>query len=131
MLPLYDKIQISFTSAILFYVLNHPKTFELTSGITKLQLFNNQTKCRSNLGIIIHILIFFIITFLTMGDPRKNTGIKLKNTIYGSLIYFFISSPILYSLTSKLIGTKCLDHKAIIIHSLMYFLALFLVMYLP
>ena len=133
MATLEKKLTISIGSAILFLGMNLPQTFKLTSKLTNLNLFNFDSNCRTNLGIVIHFLLFFGVTFLTMSNSNTSTGVKLKHSIYGSLIFYLISSPAFYSITNKLfnINNDCLNNINVVIHSVVYCLALVGVMYLP
>ena len=133
MATLEKKLIISIGSTILFLGTNLPQTYKLTSKLTNLNLFNFDSNCRTNLGIVIHFLLFFGVTFLTMSNSNTSTGVKLKHSIYGSLIFYLISSPAFYSITNKLfnINNDCLNNINVIIHSVVYCLALVGVMYLP
>jgi hypothetical protein len=133
---LKQKLQISIGSSLLFLIINLPKTYELTSLITNLNLFNFDTKCRTSLGSILHLLLFFIITYLSMTNAKSSTGIKLKHSIYGTLIYYLISSPAFYSFINLLFNSsssniECPNIYSIILLSVVYCAALVGVMYLP
>ena len=71
--------------------------------------------------------IFFVITLLSMGNPTKKTGIKLKHSFYGTLIFFFVSSPAVVEASKSIFG----NNSGIILNSLMYFIIVFIAMYLP
>ena len=133
MATLEKKLIISIGSAILFLGMNLPQTFKLTSKLTNLNLFNFDSNCRTNLGVVIQLFLFFSVTFLTMSNSNTSTGVKLKHSIYGSLIFYLISSPAFYSITNKLfnINNDCLNNINVVIHSVVYCLALVGVMYLP
>ena len=72
-----------------------------------------------------------------MGNPRERTGIKLKHTLYGTLIFFLISSPAMYALINKVLGNQfadvngCPTLMGVSLHAAVYCLALVAVMYLP
>ena len=91
-----------------------------------------ENNCPTHLGIFVNTLLFFIITFLSMGDPFKNRLFKLKNTTYGTLIYFMISSQTLYYLTNKMLNiNECRSIVSLMIHSAVYFMLLVGIMYFP
>ena len=126
------KFWISFNSAILFTIVSLPKTYHLTQKITNLKLFDNN--CPTYIGRILHAVVFFLISYITMGSSRINNLIKIKHSLYGTLIYYFISSPELYNLTSlilKNVATSCPNTSDIYLHAIVYCLALIGVMYLP
>jgi len=125
MATLQQKAMISAQSAVLFLAVNLPQTYKLTDSILPLKLANGS--CPTSLGVFVHTLVFFLVSFLTMGDPRKDTLGKLKHAIYGTLIFFFLSSPTMYSLT----GSRCQTVGSVVLHTIIYFLALVGVMYLP
>ena len=126
MTTLEQKVNISISSACLFFLLNHPQSYKLFSKTFKLNLYVNN--CPTNSGILFNTLLFFIITYLTMGNPFKNQLFKLKNTTYGTLIFYMISSPAMYYLTNK---DNCPSISMVLLHSIIYCLVLIGVMYFP
>ena len=132
-----QKLAISIGSTALFALINIPQTYKLINSLIDLDLYNESTHCPTNIGLILHAIIFFILTFLSMGDPTKRTGTKLKHSIYGTLIFFFISSPMLYSTLNLTIGSQvadvngCPTMMGIGLTSLIYFISLIAIMYLP
>jgi hypothetical protein len=129
------KLNISLGSAVLFLLFNSPQAYKLTSGFTKAKLYENG--CPTNLGLIVHTIIFFLITyFFSMSKSSTDSGIKLKHAVYGTLIYFFVSSPALYSFVSSILGsgiaTKegCPTNTGLLVHTVVYCMALVAVMYL-
>lgn len=125
MASFHEKSMISAGSALLFLAINAPQTYKLTDKIFPCKLIEGN--CPTNIGILIHTLVFFLVSFLTMGNVTINTFEKIKNAMYGSLIFFFLSSPTIYGIT----GNRCPDIGQIIMHSILYFIALVGVMYLP
>jgi hypothetical protein len=78
---------------------------------------------------LVNTLVFYAISFLTMGNPIQKSLLKLKYSTYGSLIYFFVSS---ITLTQILFNTKCTTtHMSSFIQSIIYCILLVLLMYLP
>ena len=72
-----------------------------------------------------------------MSRATVNPGIKLKHSIYGTLIFFLIASPAMYSLVGSLLGKQfadtggCPTVSGVVLHALVYGAALTGVMYLP
>lgn len=126
-----QKLNISFNSAILFYLINLPFTYNLTSNLINTTLIS--MNCPANLGIILHTLVFFIITYLSMSSAKINEGIKIKHSLYGTLIYYFISSPPFYTFINMIfnIGATCPNDCGLLLLSILYCFALVSVMYLP
>ncbi len=138
MASLQKKIMISLVSANLFLIINLinlPATYNFMNKIG-LSFYNKATGCPTHIGLIHNALIFFIISYITMGNSASK-GVKIKHSLYGTLIYYFVSSPALYSLMGKLLGNQIADVNGcpttigIILHSFVYFLILVAVMYLP
>ena len=127
-----QKLSISFNSAILFYFLNLPTTYKYTSSLINKTLIS--LNCPTNLGIILHTFIFFAISYFSMSKSNIDYYFKLKHSIYGTLIYFFISSQPFYSFIKMLLNSKitnCPDNIGVLIQSILYCAALVGLMYLP
>lgn len=136
MATLEQKSLISLGSAITFLIVNLPLTYRFTNSILPFSTFNTATNCPTSAGLLVHALVFFLITFLTMGNPRRETGLKVKYSLYGTLIFFLLSSPAIYSLTGAIFGRSiatngCPTFMGVVLHSIVYFLFLVAVMYLP
>jgi hypothetical protein len=128
-----DKLQISAFSAGLFLITNISQTYKLTNNIVPFTTYSRTKQCITYNGLLLHTLIFSLLSFLSMNN-KTNMFVKLKHTLYGSLIYFFLSSPPMYSLTSRLlfgISQAYPDFKQVFLHSIIYCFLLILVMYLP
>ena len=126
------KLAISLNSSVLFFIVNHPDTYKFTSSLINKTLI--ALNCPTNLGIILHTLIFFIISYLSMGKSNIKKGIKIKHSLYGTLIYFFVSSQAFYSFLNILLNNKvsnCPTINGILLQSMIYCLSLIAVMYLP
>jgi hypothetical protein len=130
MSTLEKKILISLESAGLFFLLNSVDSYKFFGNIFNMNLYSDN--CPTKLGVLFNTLIFFITTYLSMGNPFKRKLFKLKNTTYGTLIFYLLSSPAIYYLTSFLNdNNSCPNNKMIIIHSILYFIILIGVMYFP
>jgi hypothetical protein len=134
---LIQKTQISLSSAVLLLLVNMPKTFAITNSLSGNVLIDQVTGCPNFTGIIIHTFVFFALTFLSMDGANVNTLTKLKHTIYGTLIYFFITNPVVYKLIARIFGdwvadtNGCPTFMGLLLHSLVYMLSLIGVMFLP
>lgn len=137
MSTLQQKISISAGSALLFFLLNLPVTYRLTNSILALDIVNPFTMCPTATGLIIHAIIFFVITFLSMSSASFNAGIKFKNSLYATLIFLLIASPFMYSITGSIFGESiatskgCPTFLGVLIHTIVYGAALVGIMYLP
>jgi hypothetical protein len=94
--------------------------------------------CPTNVGLLTHALVFFALTFLSMRSASYvSDGVKLKHSIYGTLIFYLISSPAMYSFVASILGSSvaspagCPTVMGVVIHSLVFCAALIGVMYLP
>ena len=132
-----QKLQISLGSAILFALLNFPETYRLTNSLLPFTTFDSTSNCPTYTGVLLHTLVFFLLTFFMMGDVQNRTGIKLKHSLYGTLIFFLISSPALYSLVGSIFGNQvasvrgCPTILGVFFHALVYAAVLVGIMYLP
>ena len=124
-------------SALLFAVVNISDSYELTNKLIPLELYNKEKKCPTNLGILFHTLVFFIMTYCSMGKSELNNDIKLKHTIYGTLLFFFVSSPTIYSVLSSFLGKEyatingCYTLLGLLFHTVIFCILLIGLMYLP
>ena len=131
-----QKLMISSSSAALFAIVNLPETYNLTSKIFNLKLLDNNY-CPTITGFILHSVVFFIFTYLSMGNATLKIGIKLKHTIYATLIFYLISSPSFASFVNNFLGDKffsktgCPTKLGISLNSIIYCAALVGLMYLP
>ena len=121
-----EKFLISTGSGLLLCGINSTYTYNFT-GL-------NQNGCPTSAGKLIHILLFLVLSFLTMPELKKNTLLKFKYALYGSLIGFFIFSPELFTVIGTYMNTlsnNCLNNYGLLIHTLLYIVSLTAIMYLP
>ncbi len=132
-----QKLSISLGSAFLFMLVSLPQTYKLTDNLLPVNTSNDITNCPTNAGLLLHALVFFVLTYLSMMGADVNPGIKLKHTLYATLIFFLIASPTVYSLTGSIFGQSIADANGcptllgVFVHALVYCAALVGVMYLP
>jgi hypothetical protein len=137
MSTLQQKLFISIKSALLFALVNLPHTYNFMSSGSGLNIYDNETKCPTNLGLLISAILFFVLTFLSMWYAPHSLGLKLKFSIYGTLIFYLISSPAVFSFVSSVMGDwvankqGCPSIYGVLLHALVYCFALVGVMYLP
>ena len=135
MATLQKKMMISLFASITCLLFNLPSTYILLTK-TGIPGYNENTGCPTHIGLLLITVLFFIQTYITMGSSI-NKGIKIKHSLYGTLIFFLVSSPTLYAVMSSILGNKiankegCPTNIGILLHSFVYFLILVAVMYLP
>ena len=108
----------------------------LVSGeLFNMNLYQNQ--CPTPSGVLLHVIFFFVITFLSMKNALLDTGVKLKHTIYGSLLFFFLSSPPIFIFIRNFLGPRyansagCPTTIGVFVNAILYCVALVGLMYLP
>lgn len=141
MATLNQKLTISLASAGLFALVNLPCTYNFTNKLStdllKVSLYDEEKRCPTNIGLVVHALVFLLLTYASMHKSGQPNGIKWKHSIYGALIFYLVSSPAVYSVVSKLFGDRfstsdgCPKNEGILLHSLVYASVLLGVMYLP
>lgn len=131
-----QKLGISAFSGILFAVVNHPSTYSFTSDVVS-SAITDIAGCPTSKGLLVHTLVFLVITMLTMGNPLEMPLLKFKYSLYSALIFFFLSSPAVYSLTGRLTNgltadaNGCPTAAGVGLHAAVYTAFLLGVMYLP
>lgn len=135
MVSFNKKLTISAGSAVLFALINLPQVYKLTQTFTGLNVFNLSTNCPTSLGLLVHALVFFAISYFSMGNIA-NKGIKIKHSLYGALIFFLLSSPAMFKFIGSILpnianSNGCPTLFGIIVHALVYCGVLVAVMYLP
>ncbi len=135
MATLHKKMMISLFAANTCLLLNLPGTYTFLNK-TGISFYNETTACPTQVGLLLNTVLFYILTYITMGSS-VNKGIKIKHSLYGTLIFYLVSSPTLYSVMGSLLGNKiankdgCPTNIGILLHAFVYFLILVAVMYLP
>ena len=130
-----QKAAISVWSAGTFALLNAPMTYRLTNKFLTVKTYKDG--CPTAMGSLIHTMVFFLVSFLSMVIGGGNTSVRtmLDHSLYGSLIYFFVSSPPVYSVTKSFFSktsnsSGCPTLTGVMLHSFVYFVLLMAVMYL-
>lgn len=59
------KMWISLMSAVLFYIIANPQTFLVVNKLIKGRI-SNSVGCPTPLGLVVHALVFFLITWALM-----------------------------------------------------------------
>jgi len=131
-----SKVAISASSAILFALLNLSEVYKLTNDYLPVST-TSANGCPTASGKVIHALAFFCLSYLSMGNIFKDVAKKVKYSLYATLIFFALSSSALFEITRKVYSADLADANGcptllgVIVHSVVYFLALIAVMYLP
>lgn len=134
---LVAKISISSFSSILFIIINLPITYKITNKVFNVNFYDIKNNCPTNIGLLFHAFVFFIVTYLSMSNSSIQSGIKLKHTLYGTLIFYLLSSPAIFSFVGRFIGKKysnilgCPTTIGILFNAFLYFIFLIAIMYLP
>jgi hypothetical protein len=128
-----DKLKISIGSGIMFALMSSPWILSLLGNT----VINTTSNCLTDNGIIIQMLIFGVLTYLTMYNSKLDTLTKISHTTYGSLIFYFVANPATYRVLSSLFGSwisninGCPTNQGILLHSIVYIFMLVTVMYFP
>ena len=131
-----QKLRISAGSAALFAFINLPFVYKLTNNISGLDLYNQASKCPTHLGLLVHTLVFFSISYFSMSGVAR-TGIKLKHSFYGALIFFLVANPVTFKFVASILGKGIADSNGcptlfgLLIHAIVYCALLVGVMYFP
>lgn len=134
MATLEQKVKISAASAAMLAVVNLPQTYKFVNDI--LPLVTYKSSCPTLLGQLVHLAVFAGLTYLSMPE-KVNKGVRVKHTLYGSLIAFLITSPAVYALVGSILGKTIANAKGcptlmgVLLHAAVYGAALVGVMHLP
>lgn len=132
-----EKVGISINSALLFALVNLPQAYAFTNSLSDVDLVDYITKCPTSAGLVLHAIVFFVITYLSMRKSKADTGVKIKHSLYGTLIFFLVSNPAVFSVVASFLGNQfaskegCPTLQGIVLHAVVYCVILVAVMYLP
>ena len=136
-----QKAMISLLSALTFSVMSSPFILKSANKITGNNIFyDTLTGCKTNYGHLLATLLFFIVIYAQMfigskGGASSNL-LKLKYSLYGALIFFFLASASMYTLTGSFSSSianvfGCPTALGRLLHSVVYFAILYGIMFLP
>ena len=137
MTTLKQKTMISVQAASIFALMNLPQTYIILETLLGPYLYDKNTNCPTNNGLVVSTLVFFAISYLTMSGSTIEKGVKIKHSLYGTLIFYLVSSPALYSVVGSILGNSIASTKGcptlmgVLLHTVVYCAMLVGVMYLP
>ena len=117
----------------MFMLVSLPQLYSKTNP-----LVNEDGTCPTYKSKLLHTLVFFALVLLVMkyiGKSDKPTALLCKYALFGSLLFFIMSSSEAYkftnSLYSGLADNGCPSMTGIVAHTVLFGLALFGMMHLP
>jgi hypothetical protein len=127
------KMKISVFSGLVAAVIQLPQTYALTNKILPLETFRNG--CPTLTGKMIHLIVFFIITYLSMKRSDMSDKEILHNSIFSATIYYLTFSKDLIllidnALKLNLMTNGCVNNKGLMIQTCLYVLCLYGIMFL-
>lgn len=137
MATLQKKSMISAQSALLFVLVSLPATYRLTDRVLPYSTFDYASGCPTPAGILTHTVVFYLLTYLSMGMNKSSVATKVKHSLYATLIFFLVSNPATYALVGSVLGgafadaNGCATVNGVLLHGVVYFALLVAVMYLP
>lgn len=128
-----QKLSISLYSGALAGALNLPSVYKLTNKVLPFNTIN-ENSCPTNEGFLTHMVVFFVVTYLTMGGSNMSNNEKLKNTVYSTLIYYFAFSNKLVSVVQDVLGLElitngCVNYLGLAVQLIIYVGCLYGVMF--
>jgi len=131
-----EKLVISLESSILFFIINHSFFYNITNNILLDKTYNKKKECRTKIGIIFHAILFCIITYLTMWNSINSEIMKIKNSLYATLLFFFVASPAFTKFLSVVFKGavskyECQTLTGLVLSTIVYGGFLFGLMHLP
>lgn len=132
MTTLNRKLEISAFSALACCIINTKTMYNLTNKFLPFETTKNN--CPTNIGFLVHLLVFLAYSYLSMTKVDKPNLLKLNYAITGALLVNFAYSSGVIDVVGKAIGTLengCLTTKGNIVHSIIYGILLLAIMYLP
>lgn len=127
------KMKISVFSGLIAMVIQLPQMFTLTNKILPFETIRNG--CPTVEGKLFHLLVFTIITYLSMKQSKLDEKEILNNTIFSSMIHYFIFSNDLILFINKifklnLVNTGCVNLTGMLVQVCLYILCLYGIMFL-
>lgn len=135
-----NKMFYSFLSSLVFIAVSLPQIYNATDKLTNVDF--EIADCPTSIGHLVHTLVFFLLIvamiFIINRYFNENEllsyGQIVNYSLTSALVFYLVSNSELYALTSELFtGTisGCPNIGAILLHSIVYGLILFGIMYLP
>ena len=123
----------------LFGILNLPYSYKLSSNIIKNIIKTTDTgitgECFNTTGLLIHTLLFFILTLalMSLNNVFNDNGVRssvwqlIKQAFCGTLLFYILSSKDTYRLVAErlnkdLVSNGCPNNKGVLVHAGIYFL---------
>jgi hypothetical protein len=131
MTDINKKLKFSSLGALLFLATSLPSLYAYTNKYT-----HNEGNCPTYTTKLLHVVVFFVLNLLAMrymGDLEWD--LSAKYALYGSLVFFLLSSTEMYKLTNNLISTSnevgCPNMTGLLVHTVVYGVVLLGLMSLP
>jgi hypothetical protein len=138
MATLEQKLIISLMSAAVFVLVNLPQTYQLTNKILGGllgPLSNADGKCATTVGLVVHALVFYLVTRLMMTNAYSSKKLKHRRALIATLVFVILSSPMAFRLVRSVLGNGianaagCPTTQGILVHAAVYTAVLVLLMY--
>jgi hypothetical protein len=130
MSDLNKKLEFSALGAVVFAVTSLPMLYSYTNKYA-----NAEGDCPMYKTKLFHTFVFFLLNLAVMYYFSKlETGLKVKYSIYGALVFFFLSSTEMYNFTDNFVNTSrsgCPTLTGIVVHAVVYGAVLVGLMSLP
>ncbi len=129
-----ERLFISMKAGVIYFMLNSKLSYQLTETLVG-GTANNE--CPTSFGRMLHMLLFFSVTLMSMYNSDIDILLKIKFSLYGTLIAFFVSSTEFNQIVGRYITkednsiSNCFEIKQMFVHTLIYIVFLVAVMYLP
>lgn len=129
----YNKMKISIMSGLIAAVINLPQVYGITNKILPFDTIRNG--CPTMEGKLVHLCVFFLITYLSMKRSKLDDKEILNNSIFSAVIFYFVFSNDLVGVIGKalklnLTSNGCVNLHGLIVQVVLYVLALYGVMFL-
>ena len=140
MASINEKILYSALSALIMVAVSNKTTYSIVGKLfEKDTLIKNE--CPTIFGHFLHSIIFFILIFAVMllfnRSKKSSKWLLVKYSFYGTLLYFVLTSSEMYGLVGTLTNGSTADSfgcptiQGVVLHSVIYFLMLFGIMFFP
>lgn len=145
MATILGKLLYSILSVGLMLAVSNKNTYNLVDKIMGGDGIIILNDCPTFKGHLVHTVIFFILIFAMMisfnmgksEENKRSAWLLVKYSFYGTLIFSIVTSSELYKLIGNLTNgitansNGCPTTSGLLLHSLIYLLVLFGVMFFP